>query len=103
MGKAEERCWVDFTRLHQSSLMFGKKRRRRKKKKPLRTRTKFVIAAMVNISWYTIAVLAISCFDHTVPSELTVAWFGAWTVELALLAGIKVKSKSSGDDSSAEG
>ncbi|MEG2175718.1 MAG: hypothetical protein RRY97_02495 [Oscillibacter sp.] len=99
MGKAEERCRVDFSCLHKNGLMFNRKRSRRRKKKPLRTRTKFVIAAMVNISWYTIAVLAISCFDHTVPSELTVAW----TVKLVLLAGIKVKSRSSGDDSNAEG
>ena len=83
--------------------MLWRRRRRRKKKKTLRTRTKFVIAAMVNITWYTIAVLAISANDHVVPSELTLAWFGAWTAELALLAGITVKSKSSGDDNSADG
>lgn len=69
-----------------------------RKKKPLRTRTKFVIAAMVNITWYTVAVLFLSWHDHTVPSELTVAWFAAWTAELAILAGITIKSKSSGDD-----
>jgi hypothetical protein len=69
----------------------------------MKKRTKFVIAAMLNITWYTVAVLVFSWYDHIVPSELTVAWFAAWTVELALLAGIKVKGKSSGDDSSAEG
>lgn len=57
----------------------------------MKKRTKFVIAAMVNIIWYTVVVLVLSYKDKTVPDALTVAWFGAWTVELALLAGIKVK------------
>lgn len=59
----------------------------------MKKRTKFVIAAMTNIIWYTIAVLILSAKDKIVPDALTVAWFGAWTVELALLAGIKVKGK----------
>ncbi len=59
----------------------------------MKKRTKFVIAAMINIIWYTIAVLILSAKDKMVPDALTVAWFGAWTVELALLAGIKVKGK----------
>ena len=33
-----------------------------------------------------------------ISSELTVAWFSAWTVELALLFGIKIKDKSSEDE-----
>lgn len=61
--------------------------------KTMKKRTKFVIAAMANIVWYTITVLILSAKDKTVPDALTVAWFGAWTVELALLAGIKVKGK----------
>ena len=59
----------------------------------MKKRTKFVIAAMVNIIWYTIVVLILSAKDKTVPDALTVAWFGSWTIELALLAGIKVKRK----------
>ncbi len=59
----------------------------------MKKRTKFVIAAMTNIIWYTIAVLILSAKDKVVPDALTVAWFGAWTVELALLAGIKIKGK----------
>ena len=59
----------------------------------MKKRTKFVIAAITNIIWYTIAVLILSAKDKMVPDALTVAWFGAWTVELALLAGIKVKGK----------
>jgi len=59
----------------------------------LTKRHKFTVAAIVNIVWYTIAVLVLSAFDKTVPSELTVAWFSAWTVELGLLFGIEIKSK----------
>ena len=70
-----------------------------KTKRPrIKKRTLFVIAAMLNLTWYTIAVLVISWHDHLVPSELTVAWFAAWTVELGLLAGFKIKEKASGDD-----
>lgn len=61
--------------------------------KKMRKRTKFVIAAMTNIIWYTVAVLILSAKDKTVPDALTVAWFSAWTVELALLAGLKVRGK----------
>ena len=61
--------------------------------KKMRKRPKFVIAAMANIIWYTVAVLILSAKDKTVPDALTVAWFGAWTVELAILYGIKVKGK----------
>ena len=49
--------------------------------------------AIFNIIWYTVTVLILSFFDHTVPAELTTAWFAAWTIELALLYGIKVKSQ----------
>lgn len=64
----------------------------------MKKRTKFVIAAMANIVWYTIAVLILSAKDKTVPDALTVAWFSAWTVELALLAGLKVKGKEGNDE-----
>lgn len=64
-----------------------------KKKVPMKRRTKFTILAIMNIIWYTIVVLVLSFYDHIVPAELTTAWFAAWTIELALLFGIKVKSK----------
>lgn len=64
----------------------------------MKKRTKFVIAAMLNIVWYTIAVLILSAKDKTVPDALTVAWFSAWTVELALLAGLKVKGKEGNNE-----
>ena len=67
-------------------------------KKKLKKRTIFTIISVVNIVWYTITVLVLSYSGAIVPSELTVAWFSAWTVELALLYGIKVRSKDSVDD-----
>lgn len=62
-------------------------------KKKMKTRTKFVICSVVNITWYTIAVLVFSWFDKTVPDALTYSFYGAWTAELAFLAGITIKSK----------
>ena len=59
----------------------------------LKSRTKFTLLAIFNLEWYTVAVLYLSSIDVTVPSELTVAWFAAWTVELGLLFGIKIKEK----------
>lgn len=61
--------------------------------KKLRKRDKYVIAAVINLCWYCIAVLALTAHDKVVPDSLTVAWFSCWTVELALLAGIKIKEK----------
>lgn len=61
--------------------------------KKLKSRTKFTLVAILNLEWYTVAVLYLSSINVTVPSELTVAWFAAWTVELGLLFGIKIKSK----------
>lgn len=56
-------------------------------------RDKYLIAAIVNLLWYCIAALILTAYDKAVPDTLTVAWFAAWTAELALLAGIKIKSK----------
>ena len=61
--------------------------------KGLRKRDKFVILSMVMLTTYCIAVFIVSCFDKVVPDALTVAWFSAWTLELALLAGIKIKDR----------
>lgn len=61
--------------------------------KKLRKRDKYLIAAVANLCWYCVAVLILTAFDKTVPDSLTVAWFAAWTAELALLAGIKIKDK----------
>lgn len=59
----------------------------------MKKRTKFTIAAIVNLTWYCVAVLILSALGKMVPDSLTVAWFAAWTVELALLFGIKIKNK----------
>lgn len=61
--------------------------------KKLRKRDKYVIAAVRNLCWYCIAVLVLTAHDKVVPDSLTVAWFAAWTTELALLARIKIKDK----------
>lgn len=66
---------------------------RSKPKAKLKRRTKFTILAIFNLTWYAVAVLVLSAHDKVVPDSLTVAWFSAWTVELALLANIKIKSK----------
>lgn len=59
----------------------------------MKKRTKFTICAIVAILLYTVAALALSYHDKTVPAELTVAYFSAWTVELGLLFGIKIHDK----------
>ena len=61
--------------------------------KKLKSRTKFTLVAVFNLEWYTVVALYLSSINVTVPSELTVAWFAAWTVELGLLFGIKIKEK----------
>lgn len=61
--------------------------------KKLRKRDKYLIAAVANLVWYCIAVLILTAHDKVVPDSLTVAWFAAWTAELGLLAGIKIKGK----------
>lgn len=47
------------------------------RKPKMKTRTKFVIAAICNIVWFTIAVLVASFMDKMVPDALIVAWFSA--------------------------
>ena len=59
----------------------------------VKKRDKYLLAAIVNLLWYCIAALVLTAFDKVVPDSLTVAWFSAWTVELGLLAGIKIKDK----------
>lgn len=59
----------------------------------MKKRDKYLIAAVVNLCWYCAAALVLTAHDKCVPDSLTVAWFAAWTAELALLAGIKIKGK----------
>ena len=64
-----------------------------KKLKKLPKRDKYLISAIGNLLCYCVAALVLVAKDKTVPDSLTVAWFSCWTVELALLAGIKIKEK----------
>lgn len=57
----------------------------------MKKRDKYLVAAIINLVWYCITALVLTAKDKTVPDSLTVAWFAAWTAELALLAGIKIK------------
>ena len=59
----------------------------------VRKRDKYVWAAIFNLTWYCIVSLVLTANDKIVPDSLTVAWFAAWTAELALLANIKIKGK----------
>lgn len=59
----------------------------------LKKRDRYLIVAIANLCWYCVAALALTAVDKTVPDTLTVAWFGAWTAELALIAGIKLKGE----------
>ena len=56
----------------------------------MKKRDKYLLAAIVNLFWYCVAVLVLSAMERTVPDALTVAWFSAWTVELGRL---KIKDK----------
>ena len=58
-----------------------------------RKRDRYVWAAIFNLTWYCIVSLVLTANDKIVPDSLTVAWFAAWTAELALLANIKIKGK----------
>ena len=59
----------------------------------VRKRDKYVWAAIFNLTWFCIVSLVLTANDKIVPDSLTVAWFAAWTAELALLANIKIKGK----------
>ena len=59
----------------------------------VRKRDKYVWAAIFNLTWYCILSLVLTANDKIVPDSLTVAWFAAWTAELALLVNIKTKGK----------
>ena len=61
--------------------------------KALKKRDKYVLMAITNLTWYCVAVLVLSALGKSVPDSLTIAWFSAWTIELGLLCGIKIKNK----------
>lgn len=59
----------------------------------MKKRDKYLLAAICSLWVYCAAALALTALDKTVPDSLTTAWFAAWTLELGLLAGIKIKDK----------
>lgn len=59
-----------------------------------RKRDVYLITAIINLCWYTIVALILTAFNKTIPDSLTVAWFSAWTVELAIVAGIKISERN---------
>lgn len=59
----------------------------------MKKRDKYLACAICAIVLYCIAALVLTYNDKAVPDSLTIAWFSAWTAELALLAGIKIKGK----------
>lgn len=59
----------------------------------MRKRDRYLLTAIISIWLFTIATFLLSYYDHIVPDSLIVAWFSAWTLELALVAGIKIKGK----------
>lgn len=59
----------------------------------MKKRTKFTILAVLMIVLLGIYMILCSIFNWQYPPDSFIAgWFTAWTVELALLFGIKVKS-----------
>lgn len=64
-----------------------------KRWKDMKKRDRYLIVAMGNLAWYCVAALTLAAWEKTVPDSLTVAWFAAWTTELALLAGIRLKGE----------
>ena len=59
----------------------------------LKKRTKFTILAVLMIVLLGIYMILCSILNWQYPPDsFIVGWFSAWTVELALLFGIKVKS-----------
>lgn len=59
----------------------------------MRKRDRYLLTAIISIWVFTISAFILSYYDHVVPDSLIVAWFSAWTLELALVAGIKIKGK----------
>lgn len=65
-----------------------------KKPKKLKSRTKFCILSFALLISYTVAVLVMSARGISVSDTLTERVFKALTLELALLAGIKITDRS---------
>ena len=64
----------------------------------MKKRTKFTILAVLMIVLLGLYMIICSIFNWQYPPDsFIVGWFSAWTVELALLFGIKIKSNDNGE------
>lgn len=64
------------------------KKRKTKKRK---TSTVILIAAIANITWFTIAAIILQFVTSVeLSSTLITCWYAFWTSEVVILAGIKV-------------
>ena len=61
--------------------------------KALKKRDKYVLSAIVNLTWYCVAVLVLSSLGKTVPDSLTVAWFSAGVPMSTTVPGLPVCSR----------
>jgi len=61
--------------------------------KKMKTRTKFVILAASMVIVYAVIYFVFSWNEKELSDTFTTSWFAFWGAELALLAGIKIKSK----------
>ena len=60
----------------------------------MKTRTKFVIMAVISLYACFVANIILSAMGKEMLSDgFCIAWVGAFTVELGLLAGITIKGK----------
>jgi hypothetical protein len=62
--------------------------------KKQKKRTKFTIVSILNIEIFTIVCFVFVFCDKTLPDELIKWFFRAWTIELAILFGIKLSDKN---------
>ena len=61
----------------------------------MKTRTKFVIMAVISLYMCFIANIVLSAFGKEMLSDgFCIAWISAFTVELGLLAGITIKGRN---------
>lgn len=59
----------------------------------MKKRTKFTIAAIAAIVGMGLAETWLVSRGQTYPDTFIIGWYAAWTAELALLFGLKVKGK----------
>lgn len=58
----------------------------------MKRRTKFTVVAILAIVAMGVAETWLVTQGQTFPDSFIIGWYAAWTAELALLAGIKIKT-----------